>query len=118
MIEVVDDIPGLGRSGVPVAVAVRRARQRARVHRAVESGTGWPSFAPQTGLAEGPLGEAQAAAREIGRQQARQLRALAAYAATRPASDDLPQGVPGAMSAERWRRVRRSSSRPVSGRRR
>ncbi|SOC48702.1 protein of unknown function [Blastococcus aggregatus] len=56
---------------------------------------------PTVGWAEGPLGIAQAAAREIGRQTALRARAVAAFAATRPASDDRPPGTPGAMSADR-----------------
>src|SRR3712207_6756770 len=67
MIEPVDGIPALARSGVAPAVAARRARQRNRVLRAVEASSGWPEFAPQVGAAEGPLGEAQRAEREIAR---------------------------------------------------
>ena len=62
----------------------------------------WPEFAPPVGLAAGPLGEVQAADREIARQTARRARAVAAFAASRPASDDRAQGEPGAMSADRW----------------
>src|SRR4051812_29653443 len=56
---------------------------------------------PAVGWASGPLGEVQRAQREIARQTAREARALAAFAATRPASADRPAGVPGAMSAAR-----------------
>lgn len=62
----------------------------------------WPEFAPPVALAAGPLGVVQAADREIGRQTARRARAVAEFAASRPASNDRPQGEPGAMSAERW----------------
>ena len=53
------------------------------------------------GWASGPLGAAQAADREIARQTAVRARALAAFAATRPASADRPPGQPGCMSADR-----------------
>ena len=58
--------------------------------------------APPAGWATGPLGQAQAADREIARQTALRARAIADFAATRPASADRAQGEPGAMSAERW----------------
>ena len=80
-------------------VAVRRARASRR--RRSES-CEWPEFAPPVALAEGPLGLVQAADREIARQTARRARAVADFAATRPASEDRRQGEPGAMSAERW----------------
>ncbi|SDO00036.1 hypothetical protein SAMN05428965_2335 [Geodermatophilus sp. DSM 45219] len=54
------------------------------------------------GWASGPLGAVQAAAREISRLTAVQARAVAAFAASRPASVDRQQGERGAMSAERW----------------
>ncbi|WP_344688023.1 HNH endonuclease signature motif containing protein [Blastococcus jejuensis] len=57
--------------------------------------------APTVGWASGPLGAAQAADREIARQTALRARALAAFAATRPASADRQPGHPGAMSSER-----------------
>lgn len=60
--------------------------------------------APAVGWASGPLGAVQAADREIARQTARRARAVAAFAATRPASVDRPQGTPGAMSPQRWAR--------------
>lgn len=56
---------------------------------------------PAVGWASGPLGEAQAAQRAISRQTAVRFRALAAFAATRPASVDRRPGEKGAMSAER-----------------
>ena len=62
----------------------------------------WPEFAPPVGLAPGPLGVVQAEDREIARRTAVQARALAEFAASRPASADRAQGEPGAMSAERW----------------
>jgi hypothetical protein len=44
-----------------------------------------PAPVPPVGLSSGPLGEVQAAAREISRQTARRARAVAAFAASRPA---------------------------------
>src|SRR4051794_30951424 len=102
MIERVETIPGLGRSGVAPAVAARRAKQRNRVQRAVEASSAWPEFGPQVGAADGPLGQAQVAEREIARWTAVRARELAEFAATRPASADRAQGEPGAMSPERW----------------
>ncbi len=58
--------------------------------------------APTVGWASGPLGAVQAAAREIARQTAVKACAVAAFAASRPASADRQQGERGAMSAERW----------------
>jgi hypothetical protein len=58
--------------------------------------------APPVGWASGPLCAVQAADREIARQTALRARAIAEFAATRPASADRAQGEPGAMSAERW----------------
>jgi hypothetical protein len=58
--------------------------------------------APVVGWAAGPLGAVQAADREIARQTALRARAVAAFAASRPASADRAQGERGAMSAERW----------------
>ena len=60
-----------------------------------------PSAAPSVGWATGPLRAVQAADREIGRQTALRARAVAEFAATRPASADRPAGTPGAMSTER-----------------
>jgi hypothetical protein len=57
--------------------------------------------APAVGWAAGPLGAVQAADCEIARQTARRARAVAAFAATRPASADRQAGQPGAMSAAR-----------------
>jgi hypothetical protein len=69
--------------------------------------------APSVGWASGPLGAVQAAAREMSRQAALRVRAVAAFAATRPASTDRQQGERGAMSAERWA-ARPEVLRPVS----
>lgn len=60
-----------------------------------------PPAAPSVGWAAGPLGAVQVADREIARQTALRARAVAEFAATRPASADRPAGTPGAMSAER-----------------
>jgi hypothetical protein len=68
---------------------------------------------PVAGWASGPLGEVQAADREIARQTARRARAVALFAADRPASVDRVQGEPGAMSAQRWA-ARPEVLRPVS----
>ncbi|SHF87769.1 protein of unknown function [Geodermatophilus nigrescens] len=54
------------------------------------------------GRASGPLGLAQACDREVSRQSALRYRAVAAFALSRPASVDRPQGTRGAMSADRW----------------
>ncbi len=56
---------------------------------------------PTAGWASGPLGAVQAADREIARQTAARARAVAAFAATRPASADRPAGQAGSMSEER-----------------
>ncbi|MGY1671343.1 DUF222 domain-containing protein [Geodermatophilus sp. SYSU D00710] len=69
--------------------------------------------APAAGWASGPLGAVQATDREIARQTALRARAVAAFAASRPASADRPPGSPGAMSAERWA-ARSDLLRPVS----
>ncbi len=69
--------------------------------------------APSVGWATGPLGAVQAAAREMSRQAAVRARAVAAFAATRPASTDRAPGERGAMSAERWA-ARPEVLRPVS----
>ncbi|WP_245784719.1 HNH endonuclease signature motif containing protein [Geodermatophilus amargosae] len=68
---------------------------------------------PGVGWASGPLGEVQAADRELARQTARRYRAIAVFAATRPASADRAQGEHGAMAAERWA-ARPEVLRPVS----
>ncbi|WP_245887756.1 HNH endonuclease signature motif containing protein [Geodermatophilus tzadiensis] len=72
-----------------------------------------PRAAPTVGWALGPLGAAQAADREIARQTALRARAVAAFAATRPATTDRAQGERGAMSAQRWA-ARAEVLRPVS----
>ncbi|MCF6743889.1 DUF222 domain-containing protein [Blastococcus sp. KM273128] len=56
---------------------------------------------PAAGWATGPLGAVQAADREIARQTALRARAVAEFAASRPAASDRPAGQPGAMSEER-----------------
>lgn len=56
---------------------------------------------PRAGWASGALGAVQAADREIARQTALRARAVAAFAATRPASADRPAGEPGSMRLER-----------------
>ena len=53
------------------------------------------------GWASGPLGDVQAADREIARQTARRARAVAAFADSRPASADRAPGEPGCMGADR-----------------
>ncbi|WP_448627993.1 DUF222 domain-containing protein [Geodermatophilus sp. URMC 64] len=73
----------------------------------------WPVFGPPVALAEGPLGVVQAADREIARLTAVRARAVAGFAAGRPASADRAQGEPGAMSAARWA-ARPEVLRPVS----
>ena len=77
------------------------------------TGTSGAVGAPTVGWASGPLGEVQAAAREISRLTAVRARAVAAFAASRPASVDRQQGERGAMSAERWA-ARPEVLRPVS----
>src|SRR5437763_15052599 len=57
--------------------------------------------APVAGWASGPLGVVQAADREIARQTAVRARAVAEFAAARPAAVDRPPGAPGCMSADR-----------------
>jgi hypothetical protein len=57
---------------------------------------------PPVALSSGPLGAVQAADREIARQTALRARAVAAFAASRPASADRRQGTRGAMSPQRW----------------
>jgi hypothetical protein len=65
------------------------------------TGAGAGPGAPSIARAPGPLGRVQDADREIARQTALRARAVAAFAATRPASVDRPPGQPGAMSEER-----------------
>ena len=95
------------------AEACRRARAYGRRRRAAQASSAWPAFAPPVALSDGPLGAVQAADREIGRQTSIRARAVAAFAATRPASADRGQGEPGAMSPERWS-ARPEVLRPVS----
>jgi hypothetical protein len=95
------------------AEACRRARAYGRRRRAARASTDWPEFAPPVALSGGPLGAVQAADREIGRQTAIRARAVADFAATRPATADRAQGEPGAMSPERWS-ARPEVLRPVS----
>jgi uncharacterized protein DUF222 len=82
--------------------ARRRAAAGWRRAQAAKASTDWPEFAPPVALSSGPLGAAQSADREIGRQTAVRARAVAAFAASRPASVDRAPGERGAMSAERW----------------
>src|SRR4051795_8170808 len=72
-----------------------------------------PAFATPTAVSAGPLGVAQAADREIARLTAVRARALAEFAASRPASVDRQQGERGAMSPQRWA-ARPEVLRPVS----
>lgn len=95
------------------AEARRRAVSTGRRRRAAEASREWPEFAPPVALSDGPLGAVQAADREIARQTARRARAVAEFAATRPATADRAQGEPGAMSAGRWA-TRPDSLRQVS----
>ena len=80
--------------------ACRRARASRR--RSKKDSAEWPEFAPPVALSDGPLGAVQAADREIARQTALRARAVAEFAASRPASADRAQGEPGAMSEDRW----------------
>ena len=82
--------------------ARRRTVAAGRRRQAMTASREWPDFAPPVALSDGPLGEIQAADREIARQTARRARAVARFAADRPATADRAQGEPGAMSAERW----------------
>src|SRR4051794_7545756 len=77
-------------------------RARASRRRAADRSSEWPEYVPAVALSPGPLGAAQAADREIARQTALRARAVAEFAASRPASVDRPQGVRGAMSPQRW----------------
>jgi hypothetical protein len=95
-----------------VAARLRAAALRRRRHAAAES-TEWPAFAPPLALSTGHLGAVQAADREIARQTAVRARAVAAFAADRPADVDRAQGEKGAMSPERWA-ARAEILRPVS----
>src|SRR5919107_3651893 len=73
-----------------------------RVEDGAQTSTLRAAAAPLVGWASGPLGAVQAADREISRHTAIRARAVAEFAASRPASADRQQGEPGAMSAERW----------------
>lgn len=84
------------------AEAGRRAAASGRRRRAAAASTEWPELTPPVELANGPLGAVQAADREIGRQTAVRARAVAEFAASRPASADRARGEPGAMNAARW----------------
>ncbi|WP_246063633.1 hypothetical protein [Blastococcus colisei] len=95
------------------AAARRRAVAAGRRRRAAKASTELPELAPPVALSDGPLGAVQAADREIGRQTALRARAVAEFAATRPATADRAQGEPGAMSPERWA-ARPENLRPVS----
>ncbi|CAA9337458.1 MAG: hypothetical protein AVDCRST_MAG48-3461 [uncultured Friedmanniella sp.] len=89
----------------------RRTRAAGRRRGARAESAEWPELAPPVALSDGSLGEIQAADREIARLTAVRARAVARFAATRPATADRAQGEPGAMSAERW------SARPEALRR-
>src|SRR4051794_8215566 len=102
-----------GEVGKGIGSAVPGRRRGVRQRRAAVPSARWPVFAPPVGLAEGPLGEGQAADREIARLTAVRARALGAYAATMPAWADRAPGERGAMSAERWA-GRAEVLRPVS----
>ncbi|WP_116449930.1 HNH endonuclease signature motif containing protein [Blastococcus litoris] len=65
------------------------------------TGSGEDPGAPTVGWASGPLGAVQRADRVIGRSTAARARAVAAFAAERPASVDRPAGQRGAMGAAR-----------------
>jgi hypothetical protein len=78
------------------------AARRGGASRRPKGSTEWPSLAPPVALSSGPLGAVQAADREIARLTAVRARAVAEFAAARPASVDRPQGQRGAMSPERW----------------
>lgn len=93
--------------------ARRRASAAGRRRRATKASTEWPELAPPVALSDGPLGAVQAADREIARQTARRARAVAEFAAARPATHDRAPGEPGAMSSERWA-ARPENLRPVS----
>ncbi len=84
------------------ARAVAADRRGAAARAAAEEPVELPVLAPPVGLSAGPLGAVQAAEREIARHSALRARAVAAFAASRPASADRPQGTRGAMSPARW----------------
>lgn len=101
------------RTGDEYVEACRRAQLHGRGGQAARASTDLPAFAPPVALSSGPLGAVQTADREIARQTAVRARAVAEFAATRPATVDRAQGEPGAMSAERWN-ARPEILRPVS----
>src|SRR4051795_1578993 len=68
----------------------------------METSVGWPEFAPPVALSSGPLGVVQGADREIARLTALRARAVAEFAASRPASVDRQAGGPRAMGGGRW----------------
>src|SRR5688500_3863031 len=94
-------MPTKVRQGDWYVEACRRARAHGGRRADARASTEWPEFAPPVALSDGPLGAVQAADREIARQTAAKARAVAEFAAIRPASADRAQGEPGAMSAER-----------------
>jgi hypothetical protein len=99
----IEDVGMAATSDEAYAAACRRARASGRRRRrSRQDATGWPEFAPPVALSDGPLGAIQAADREIARQTALRARAVAEFAATRPATPDRAQGEAGAMSPERW----------------
>ena len=63
-------------------------RARASRRRAADRSSEWPEYVPAVALSVGPLGAVQAADREIARPTALRARAVAAFAASRPASAD------------------------------
>lgn len=71
------------------------------------------AFAPPVAVSAGALGVVQAADRAIAGLIAVRARAVAEFAASRPASVDRQQGERGAMSADRWA-ARPEVLRPVS----
>ncbi|MDP5183214.1 DUF222 domain-containing protein [Blastococcus sp. BMG 814] len=82
-------------------VAAREAAESASDPAASGTSSNSAAAAPPAGWATGPLGIVQAADREIARQTAVRARAVAEFAAARPASADRPAGQPGAMSEAR-----------------
>src|SRR3712207_3745518 len=96
-------------TGTATPLRITSPRARAVEDRSTRS----PEFAPTVPLTAGPLGVVQAADREIARLTAVRARAVAEFAASRPASADRQQGERGAMSPERWA-ARPEVLRPVS----
>src|SRR5215203_1463659 len=89
------------------------ATQQCRGPARARADEGCPGVEPAVAVSAGPLGVVQAADREIARLTAVRARAVAEFAASRPASVDRRQGEPGAMSAERWA-ARAEVLQPVS----